>query len=82
MDSDKMITITKVVSKNLFIDWWSGVQNTFGANLSSYERMVQKGIQQIRTDIVTQNIHLKWFRFETTQLTNGAVMIMMYGEKK
>ena len=76
------VTVTKVVSKDFLRDIWCRLQNLVGANLTSYEVMVQKGIDQIDEDLDEERIELDWFRYETTQLTNGAIVIMLYGEKK
>ena len=79
---NKMITITKVVTKNFVMDFWASVQNIVGQNLSTYEKMSQEGIKQIEDELILKNIKIKWYRYEITQLTNGALMIMMYGERK
>ena len=77
-----MINITKVVTKNFIMDIIAKVQNIFGANLSAYESMIDKGIQQIKDELKKKKIKLKWYRYEITELTNGAVAIVMYGDKK
>ena len=76
------ITITKVVSKNFFIDLIAQIQNFFGANLSGYEKMIEKGTKQIQEEVSDKKIKLVWYRYEITQLTNGAIAIMLYGDKK
>jgi len=78
----KNITITKVVSKNIIMDWVAKFQNLIGSNLTTYEKMVQKGITQIETEIEQKNIKLNWYRYEITQLTNGAIAIMLYGDQE
>lgn len=78
----KGVRIVKVVSHNLLVDWWSKVQNLFGANLTSYEMMIEKGMQQVQDEIKQRNLKLAWYRYEITQFTNGAVVIMLYGDRK
>lgn len=78
----KMITITKVVSKNFVSDFFATIQNIVGRNLTTYENMSKEGIKQIEDEIKEKKIKLAWFRYEITQLTSGALMIMMYGERK
>jgi len=78
----KQITITRVVSRNFIIDFLGQIQNTFGMNLTGYEKMLNKAVTQITDEIKEKNIKLKWFRYETTQLTNGAVAVLLYGELK
>lgn len=75
----KQITITKVVTRNFIMDLVANVQNFFGMNLTSYENMVQKGMEQIKEEI--KNKKMNWYRYEITQLTNGAVSITFYGDE-
>jgi uncharacterized protein YbjQ (UPF0145 family) len=74
------ITITKVVARNFILDIVASIQNFLGLNLTSYEKMVKKATNQIEQELTKQKIVLEWYRYETTQLTNGAVMIMLYGQ--
>ena len=76
----KQITINKTVSRNFIVDIVASLQNMFGLNLTGYEKMVEKGMKQIQKEI--KNKDLKWFRYEITQLTNGALSITLYGEEK
>ena len=78
----KQYTITKVVSRDFITDFIAGFQNLVGANLTGYEKMVNKGMKQIQEGLVKDNIKLEWYRYEITQLTNGAVSITLYGDKK
>jgi len=77
-----MITITKVVTKNFIMDFVARIQNLVGVNIKSYEDMVQKGIDQIKLELKKKRIKLKWYRYEITQLTNGAMAIMLYGDEE
>jgi len=61
------------------MDMMANIQNMFGMNLTSYERMVNKAMSQIEEDLGDQK--LSWFRYEITQLGNGALSITLYGEK-
>ena len=78
----KMIQITKVVTKNFIQDFKAKIQNALGMNLKSYENMVTKGYEQIKQELKEKKVKLKWYRMEITQLTNGAVAIMLYGDKE
>lgn len=77
-----MVTITKVVSKNFLVDTLASLQNIVGHNLTGYEKMVARGISLIEEELKEKKIRLKWYRYETTELTNGAIMIMLYGDTK
>ena len=78
----KQITITRVVTRNFILDMIASMQNFFGMNLTSYEKMVNKGMNQIQEELKENNIRLNWYRYEITQLTNGAVSITLYGDTK
>lgn len=77
-----MIIITKVVSRNFIIDFVSKFENLIGHNLTGYEKMTDKGMGQIKEEINIKNIKLKWYRFQITQLGNGALSITLYGEEE
>lgn len=77
-----MIHIVKVVSRNFIMDYVAKIQNLFGMNITSYERMINQGIEEIQKELKSRGLNLKWFRYETAQLTNGAAMVMLYGEEK
>jgi len=82
----KNIRIVKVVSKNFFTDFIESIKNLIGKNLTGYEQMVDKAMNQIDEELKTkyqkQMKDLKTYRYEITQLTNGAVTVLMYGELK
>ena len=76
----KQIHINKTVTRNFIMDIVANIQNMFGMNLTSYERMVDKAMEQIKEEL--KDKQLDWFRYEITQLGNGALSITMYGEEK
>jgi len=78
----KNYTLTKVVSRDFVTDFIARFQNMVGANLTGYEKMVKKGMKQIQKELTEKNINLDWYRYEITQLTNGAVSITLYGDQK
>ena len=78
----KKITITRVVTRNFIMDIISSMQNFFGMNLTSYEKMVETGMEQIKEELEERDIKLNWYRYEITQLTNGAISITLYGDRK
>ncbi|MHA1201344.1 MAG: hypothetical protein ACTSQ4_02330 [Candidatus Heimdallarchaeaceae archaeon] len=76
----KQIHINKTVTRNFILDIIASLQNFFGMNLVSYEKMVDKAMQQIKEELGDRE--LKWFRYEISQLGNGALSITLYGELK
>ena len=77
-----MINITKVVTRNFIMDIVARWQNLLGLNLTSYEQMINKGMEQIQKELKEKKIKLLWYRYEMAQLTNGAIAITLYGDKK
>lgn len=78
----KRVIITKVVSKNFITDFLATFQNMIGKNLTPYEKMVNRGVEDIEKELEEKRIRLRWYRYQITQLTNGAVVIMLYGDRK
>jgi len=76
----KNIHINKTVTRNFIIDIVASIQNIFGLNLTGYQKMVDQGMQQIQEELKGKK--LSWFRYEITQLSNGALSITFYGEEK
>ena len=75
----KHIYINRTVTRNFIIDMVASLQNFFGLNLTGYEKMVNKGMDQIQEEVKEKK--LSWFRYEITQLSNGALSITFYGEE-
>lgn len=78
----KHFHINKTVTRNFVMDIVANFQNMFGLNLSSYEKMVDKAMMEIQTELTNSGVTLKWFRYEITQLNRGALSITLYGEEK
>ncbi|KKL52021.1 hypothetical protein LCGC14_2289650 [marine sediment metagenome] len=74
----KQIHINKTVTRSFLMDIIANIQNFFGRNLKSYEKMVDKGMEQIQEELGDRE--LDWYRYEITQLGNGALSITLYGE--
>ena len=45
------IHINKTVTRNFIMDIVANIQNFFGMNLTSYEKMVDKAMSQIKEEI-------------------------------
>ncbi len=79
---DKNITKTRVVTKFFVIDIINSVKNALGMRLTKYEDMISKAQEEIWEELKQENVKLSWYRYEISQLTNGAMVIMLYGERK
>jgi len=76
------ITKIRVVTKFFVIDIINAVKNALGMRLTKYEDMINKAQKDIWDELKKEKIDLKWHRYEISQLTNGAMVIMLYGERK
>lgn len=76
----KRIHVNKTVTRNFILDFVASIQNLFGLNLTSYEKMMDKAVKQIEEEL--NGRELDWFRYEITQLGNGALSVTLYGEEK
>ncbi len=78
----KNITKVRVMTRNFIVDIIGSVKNFLGMRINQYEELITKGQKEIWDELKKEKIHLKWHRYEISQLTNGAMIIMLYGEKK
>jgi len=79
---NKNITKIRVVTKFFIIDIINSVKNALGMRLTKYEDMIEKAQKEIWEEIKKEKIKLKWHRYEISQLTSGAMVVMLYGERK
>ena len=76
------ITKVRVVTKFFIIDIINSVKNALGMRLTKYEDMIKKAQKEIWEELEQEKIKLSWHRYEISQLTNGAMVVMLYGERK
>ena len=72
-------TITRVVTKDIVTDSFQGIRNLFGLRLRGYEKMIDKHLNDI-IKLADLKYKVDWYRFSINPITNGSVMITMYGE--
>ena len=78
----KEIIKVRVMSRFFIADIFARVKNSLGMRIQQYEVMITKAKDEIWKEMEEENIELKWFRFEIKELTNGAIVLMLYGEAK
>jgi len=79
---NKNITKTRVVTKSFITDIIARIKNALGLRLNRYEDMIQEAQDGMWAELKKEKVKLKWYRYEISQLTNGAMVIMLYGEKE
>ena len=72
----------RVMTRGFIIDLLASIKNFLEMRINQYEDLVIKGKKEIWDELKKEKVNLKWFRYEISQLTNGAMVIMLYGEKK
>jgi len=78
----KEISKVRVMTRGFVIDMIAGIKNMLGMRLNQYEELLNKGKTELWAELKEEGIVLKWYRYEITQLTNGALVILLYGEAK
>lgn len=79
---ERNVTKVRVVTKFFVVDIINSIKNALGMRLTKYEDMITKAQNEIWEELRKEKIELKWHRYEISQLTNGAMTIMLYGERK
>ena len=75
----KKFTITRVCTKDLITDSFQGIRNLFGLRLRGYEGMINKNLNEVIKEM-EDKYEVDWWKFSINPLTNGSVMITLYGE--
>lgn len=70
---------THVVTKNLIRDWLAGIKNLLGLRLTSYEDVINEAIEELIKDMKSKG-KMNWYRLSINEITNGAIMIIIYGD--
>ena len=78
----KEVMKVRVVSKMFIADMIASVKNTLGLRINQYEDMLEKAKAEMWEELKTEKLELKWYRYEISQLTTGAMVVMLYGEAK
>ena len=76
----EQFSYSKVATKNFFIDMLQTFRNLFGMELKGYEDLLDKGTAALLEKANLNFSKIEWFRFSINELTNGAIMITIYGE--
>ena len=71
---------TKVITRNFIQDFINSVRNFLGADLPNYEERINGAIRYLYGRI--DDLKITWYRLEITEITDGAVAIIIYGEYK
>ena len=71
----------KVMSRNFISDFFAGLKNIVGGEVKTYSRLVEKTIDELYSALLKEHGKLRNVRIETSELTTGAIQIIVWGEK-
>jgi hypothetical protein len=75
-------SLTRVYTKNIITDSFQGIRNIFGLRLRGYEAMINQGTKELINLAETKYKNISFWKLNINPLTNGSVMITIYGEYK
>jgi hypothetical protein len=78
--NDKHFMFVRVISRDLINDVKAQMQNLFGARLTPYESMIQKGKIELWKEVTNKNLKVLWYRYDITFMAKGAITIILYGD--
>lgn len=71
----------KVMSRNFISDFFGGLRNIIGGEIKTYTKLVEQTIKELYDSLLEKHGELRNVRIETSELTNGAIQIIVWGEK-
>ena len=71
--------LTRVVTRDVLTDAFQSLRNFFGMRLRGYEKRVQETIDSLLEEMRLR-YDVFWYRLEVNPLTQGSVIIVVYGE--
>lgn len=72
----------RVVSRDFIRDMYTDFQNFFGMNLSPFQRMIEKGKNELWEELEKEGIEPEWYRCDITFMARGSIAIVLYGDAK
>lgn len=76
---EKIVWVTKVVSRNFVTDFIAGLVNIVGGRLKSYEKMLDNSLRDVTQEFYELYPKAKQVRIEFTEFTTGALAIVVHG---
>jgi uncharacterized protein YbjQ (UPF0145 family) len=70
----------RIVTKNYIDDYISRAINILGGRLKVYEKMIEDVLNQFITEIYKEYPSIKDLHIDVDEFTNGALIILVYGD--
>ena len=79
---ERTVFAVVVKTRHFLADFFQGIKNTIGMNLDAYERMIEDAIEEAMHKLLKKYPKVYDIRLATTQVTNGACEVIVYGKIK
>ena len=76
---EKIVWVTKVVSRNFMSDFVANAKNILGGRLKTYEKMLNNSLDEVTKEFYNKYPNATQVRIEFTEFTNGALAIIVHG---
>ena len=76
----KLVSITRVYSRNFVSDFTQELKNIVGGRLKSYELMIEKGIEKCQEEFYKKYPTAQNAKLQVNEFGNKAISIVIYGE--
>lgn len=76
---EKIVWVTKVISRNFVSDFIAGLINIIGGRLKTYEKMLDKSLHEVTDEFYRLYPEAKQIRIEFTEFTSGALAVIVHG---
>ena len=80
--TEKIVYAVVVKTRHFLADFFNNLKNMIGMNLNSYELMIEDAIEECLYKLKTKYPEVYDIKISTTQVTNGACEIIIYGKIK
>jgi uncharacterized protein YbjQ (UPF0145 family) len=75
----KFVYKTKIYSRNFVSDFGAGLKNIIGGRLRTYEKMLNKAIDEATSELIQENPQVKDIKLQITEFQNASISITAYG---
>ena len=76
---ERIVWITKVISRNFVSDFIAHAKNILGGRLKTYEKMLDNSLKQVTSEFYEKYPEAKQVRIEFTEFTSGALAVIVHG---
>ena len=77
----ELVWVTRIYTKDFVTDFLQSLKNIIGGRLKSYEKMVDKCIEDTWTEFKKKYNGAKNLRTDIEHLTTGAILVTITGER-